>query len=210
MDINTFYYVCFFLFKNKFSIYFSWLAERCDSVSLWSCRTVWWTSTLHLTVYQHGGRRGGKVFVFPESELMHKTSDGNRINSDVANSQLIWLISCFRCRLRTAPDTTDASWPDLKTSLYLVSWFVYLQSLTSTSTCDVATQPTQPHPQWKHTTFFFSLKIKSTFYGNRKFLNKWRSWTRNIKWLHRKIKIPNWFQKTLFTSSTFGRFQLKT
>lgn len=165
MDIYTFYYVCFFLFKNKFSIYFSWLAERCDSVSLWSCRNVWWTSTLHLTVYQHGGRRGGKIFVFCESELMHKTSDGNRINSDVA-------ISCFRCRLRTAPDTTDASWLDLKTSLHLVSWFVYLQSLTSTSTCDVATQPTQPHPQWKHTTFFFfRLKL------SRHFMETGSSWT---------------------------------
>ena len=46
---RTFLYVlCFFVFKSSLSC-FSCSAERCNSVLLWSSRTVLWTTTLHVT-----------------------------------------------------------------------------------------------------------------------------------------------------------------
>ena len=38
-------------FLNQVSSSFSCSAERCNSVLLWSSRTVQWTTTLHLTLY---------------------------------------------------------------------------------------------------------------------------------------------------------------
>ena len=47
---------------NQVSSCFSYLAERCNSVLLWSSRTVLWTTTLHLSLYQRGDKDGILIF----------------------------------------------------------------------------------------------------------------------------------------------------
>ena len=51
-------------FLNQVSSCFRCLAERCNSVLLWSSRKVLWTTTLPLTFHQHGGRREWLHFHF--------------------------------------------------------------------------------------------------------------------------------------------------